>query len=76
MAKTEFGGSCERDNAIDRYEREIKKIMLTAAKAALDAEGIKYKVDRQGTIRIIKRYLKDEKWESYFSVETYAISLR
>lgn len=76
MAKTEFGGSGERDNTIDRYEREIKKIMLAAAKAALDAEGIAYKVDRQGTIRIIKRYLKDEKWESYFRVETYAISLR
>lgn len=76
MAKTEFGGSCERDNTIDRYESQIKKIMLAAAKAALDAEGIKYKVDRQGTIRITKRYLKDEKWTSYYSIDTYAISLR
>ena len=72
MAKTEFGGSCERDNTIDRYERQIKKIMLTAARAALDAEGIKYKVDRQGTIRITKQYLKNEKWVSYFSIDTYA----
>ncbi len=76
MANTEFGGSGSRDNAIDSYERQIKKIMLAAARAALDAEGIKYKVDRRGTIRITKQYLKDEKWESYFSVETYAISLR
>ncbi len=76
MAKTEFGGSCERDDTIDRYERQIKKIMLAAAKAALDAEGIKYKVDRQGTIRITKRYLKYEKWTSYYSIDTYAISER
>ena len=75
MAKTEFGGSCERDNTIDRYERQIKKIMLTAAKAALDAEGIKYKVDPQGTIRITKQYLEDEKWVSYFSIDTYANSI-
>lgn len=72
MAKTDFGGSCERDNTINRYERQIKKIMLTAAKAALDAEGIKYKVDPQGTIRITKQYLKNEKWVSYFSIDTYA----
>ena len=72
MAKREFGGSCERDNTIDRYERQIKKIMLTAAKAALDAEGIKYKVDKQGTIRITKRYLAEERWTSYFSIDTYA----
>ena len=72
MAKTEFGGSGERDNTIDRYERQIKKIMLTAAKAALDAEGVKYKVDPQGTIRITKQYLKNEKWVSYFSIDTYA----
>ncbi|KKL94651.1 hypothetical protein LCGC14_1862580, partial [marine sediment metagenome] len=74
MAKTEFGGSCERDDTIGRYERQIKKIMLAAARAALDAEGIKYKVDRQGTIRITKQYLKEEKWTSFFSVDTYAIS--
>lgn len=72
MAKTSFGGSCERDDTIDRYERQIKKIMLIAAKAALDAEGIAYKVDRQGTIRITKKYLKNEKWTSFFSVDTYA----
>lgn len=72
MAKTEFGGSCKRDNTIDRYESQVKKIMLTAAKAALDAEGINYKVDRQGTIRITKKYLKNEKWTSYFSIDTYA----
>ena len=72
MAKTEFGGSSERDNTIDRYERQIKKIMLTAAKAALDAEGVKYKVDPQGTIRITKQYLKNEKWTSYFSIDTHA----
>jgi len=72
MAKTEFDGSCDRDDTIDRYERKIKKIMLTAAKAALDAEGIKYKVDPQGTIRITKQYLEDEKWVSYFSIDTYA----
>ena len=70
--KTRFGGSCEREDTIDRYEKTIKKIMWTAAKAALTAEGIKFKVDRQGEIRIYKEYLEDEKWISYFDISTYA----
>ena len=75
MAYKRFYSSSHRENAIDRYEKQIKKIMLTAAKAALDAEGIKYKVDPQGTIRITKQHLKDEKWVSYFSIDTYANSI-
>ena len=71
MAKTEFGGSCERDNTIDRYERKIKKIMWKAAKAALKAEGIKFKSIGH-EILITKEYLKDEKWVSYFIVDTWA----
>ncbi len=74
MAKTEFGGSCERDDTIDRYEKKIKKIMWTAAKAALKAEGIKFKSDGD-EILVTKQYLKEEKWVSYFSIDTYANSI-
>ncbi len=74
MAKTEFGGSCERDDTIDRYERKMKKIMWTAAKAALKAEGIKFKSEG-GEILITKQYLAEERWISYFSIDTYANSI-
>ncbi len=71
MAKTRFGGSCERDTTIERYERKIEKIMWKAAKAALRAEGIKFKIEGDD-ILITKEYLKDEKWVSYFSITTFA----
>ena len=73
MAKsTEFGGSGSRYNAIDRFEKRVIKIMLTAAKAALDAEGIKYKVSPQGEIRVTEQYLEEERWTSHFRFETWA----
>jgi len=45
--------------------------MWKAAKAALKAEGIKFKVEGD-QILITKQYLRDEKWTSFFSVETWA----
>ena len=74
MAKARFGGSCERDDTIDRFENKMKKIMWTAAKAALKAEGIKFKVEGD-EILITKQYLPDEKWVSYFDISSYANSI-
>ncbi len=75
MPYKRFHSSSHRGNTIDRFEKPIIKLMRDAAKAALDAEGIKYKVDPQGVIRITKQHLKDEKWVSYFSIDTYANSI-
>jgi len=72
MAYKRFHSSSHRGNTIDRFEKTIKKIMRDAVKAALDAEGIEYKADPQGVIRITKQHLEDERWTSYFDIETWA----
>jgi len=72
MAYKRFYSSSHRENTIDRFEKQIKKIMRDAAKKALNDAGVDYKVDPQGVIRITKQHLEDERWTSHFDIETWA----